>query len=302
MIERDNAEENGKPQIKLENESLWIDQQGSIVYLGGEGKISRNDFVSLLTSINMIPSEVSNIIICDGIDEIGYNVFCNMKYLETLKFGKDVQSIDNGAIKDCTILEYVYIPKDVQYIGRDCLNNCGKSIVVTDAQNDTVGGADKIQDMISIKEDSIYYSVTSYEELLHQIMMHPVYSFDIWTLPATDPNAKREDNTLFLEPGVMQGGPNQEIQKGEYQVCVLGKGFAGLKESDIYCTSQSATIEQIEMLDDLIKYKIDFKKADDAVEFILNNSTNNTVEIEKIELYGEPQIPLSIKLWWEKTA
>ena len=143
-----------------QNESLYIEliEDGG-VFIGGEGKLYGTDMQALVEGESISAATVMDIIIGDGITEIGYDVICGYPILHTVRLGDGVKVIGNGSIRECPELLFVYVPSGVEKIGRDFLYDCNDCIVVTDAQE---GGLPKLR---NTRKDSLIYNVDSYEAM-----------------------------------------------------------------------------------------------------------------------------------------
>lgn len=145
----------------LENETLSIEVNGEgTLYIRGEGALTLNDMKLMMDRMQLKTNQVDDIVIGDGITEIGYNVINGYTYLQTLKLGAGMRVVNNGAIKSCTALEYVFVPKGVQRLGKDFMYRCDKTIVVTD------GEAKDLPKMKNVPSERVLAQVDSYESLL----------------------------------------------------------------------------------------------------------------------------------------
>ena len=120
-----------------ESISLHIDNNG-VIHIEGDGKLFAKDFKRMIKSNKISYQDVKDIIIGDGITEIGYLTFNQIKYLKTLKIGSGVIRVVPSALKNCTSLEWLYLPSGVKEIGTDFLFGCDKCHVVTDAQSESM--------------------------------------------------------------------------------------------------------------------------------------------------------------------
>ncbi|MBQ3425335.1 MAG: hypothetical protein IJH38_09070 [Clostridia bacterium] len=141
------------------NESLYLQQRDhGITYIGGQGVLYGEDFMSLVEGEGN-KNEVTNLIIGDGITEIGYNVLIRFEGLETLKLGKGIKCVDIGAVKWCTALQYVYLPAGLEQVGRDFLYSCNKCLVITE------GSRKDLPSLRNVKKSRLFCNVHSLEAL-----------------------------------------------------------------------------------------------------------------------------------------
>ena len=139
------------------NENLYIERLGDgAIYVGGEGKLYGSDMRALVEGESMTVETVTNIIIGDGITEIGYDVICGYPILRTVRVGDDVTVLGNGSINDCPELQFVFIPATVQKVSRDFLYDCNDCIVITD------GPADGLPKLRNTRKANIIGNVDSY--------------------------------------------------------------------------------------------------------------------------------------------
>lgn len=138
--------------------TMELDKDG-ILRIEGEGKLYADDMDALMKDNGIRSKAVQNVVIGDGITEIGYDTLAGRKYLVTLKLGKDVRRIAPGAIKSCAKLQYIYIPSGLERAGGDFLYDCKGCTVVTD------GAAEELPDMGHVKSKAILDRVDSYEAL-----------------------------------------------------------------------------------------------------------------------------------------
>ena len=99
---------------------------------------------------------VTDVIIGNGITEIGYDVICQYPVLRTVRIGDGVTVLGNGSINECPELQFVFIPAGVQRIGRDFLYSCNDCIVITD------GLADGLPKLRNTPKTNIIENVDSY--------------------------------------------------------------------------------------------------------------------------------------------
>ena len=117
----------------LENETLVLRVgEDGLVVVEGEGPLSSRDMDALLRANGIRTRQLNDLILGDGITELGYNAINGYTYLRTLKLGAGMSVVENGAVKSCTALEYVFLPDTVRRLGRDFLYRSDLALVITD--------------------------------------------------------------------------------------------------------------------------------------------------------------------------
>ena len=117
-----------------------------VIRVEGEGKLYANDLKAMLRAEGIHSSDVRDIIVGDGITEIGYRTFHHLKYLETLKLGGSVARISPGALKYCTSLKWLFLPSGLRDIGAGFLLGCDDCRVVTDAVPEAVPALENVKE------------------------------------------------------------------------------------------------------------------------------------------------------------
>ena len=142
-----------------QNGSLYAERRdGGVVYIGGEGALSGDDMLPLVESLGK-KKHVTDIIIGDGITEIGYNAIVEYEAQRTLRLGRGVQTVHIGAIKNCEALEYVFLPAGLRNASRDFLYSCNNCLVVTD------GTKKELPRLRNVKKSKLLTEVDSLEAL-----------------------------------------------------------------------------------------------------------------------------------------
>lgn len=141
-----------------QNDSLGIEVRDGVVTITGEGKLYGSDMHALVERLGD-ESDVTDLVIGDGITEIGYDAIVNYRGLRTLKLGKSVKTVDINSVHMCEALRYVYIPKGLARAGRDFLYGCNHCVVVTN------GKAKDLPKLHNVKKDNLLTGIQSYEAL-----------------------------------------------------------------------------------------------------------------------------------------
>lgn len=143
-----------------QNESLYIERlDDGEIFIGGEGKLYGTDMQALVAGESMKPGDVTDIVIGDDIDEIGYDAICGYPVLHTVRLGNGVRVAGNGSIRECPELLFVFIPNGIQRISRDFLYSCNDCIVVTD------GPVKELPRLRNTRKANIIGDVGSYEAM-----------------------------------------------------------------------------------------------------------------------------------------
>ena len=147
----------------LENASLSmrVDEDGAI-WIDGEGMLSVADMNALLNANQVKSHQVNDMILADGITGLGFNAINGMTYLETLKLGSGMAVVENGAVKNCTALKYVFVPAGIERLGRDFLYRSVDAFVVTD------GDAREMPKMKQVPADQVLDGIDSFETLVQR--------------------------------------------------------------------------------------------------------------------------------------
>lgn len=144
---------------RLTNPDVSLElREGGIILIEGRGKLYRDDVLILLRQHKQKPDDIVDVIVGDGITEIDYGVFNEYNKLRTLKLGKNTAFINNGAIRDCSALEYIFLPSGLIRIGKDFAYNCNEAYVVTD------GGKGDLGKLRNVPSDHILMEVRSFED------------------------------------------------------------------------------------------------------------------------------------------
>ena len=119
-------------------------EKDGVIRVDGEGKLYANDLKAMLKAADIHSAEVRDVILGDGISQIGYKTFYHMKYLETLKLGSRVIRVAPGALNYCASLKWLYLPSGAKEIGAGFLYGCQQCRVVTDARSEDLPSLDNV--------------------------------------------------------------------------------------------------------------------------------------------------------------
>lgn len=124
-----------KTSLELENESLSLLKIGdSTIEIDGLGVLSEADLSKLLTYNDIGISDIENIIIGDGISEMGYGTINGYNYLEMIMIGSGVTKIRNGSVRNCPNIKFVFLPSTLEKIARDFLYGTENCYIVSDGK------------------------------------------------------------------------------------------------------------------------------------------------------------------------
>lgn len=286
----------------INNNSLYIEMiDFDSCFIGGEGLLESTDMKTLLTKERLLSSDIKNVIIDEGITEIGYNCFNNYVYLESIKLGDATTRIRNGAIKRCPALKYIYLPDTLQKVGEDFLLNCPQNLIII-----TNGTSEKLRKLYDTGNLMIIESCESYEAFLdvakQGVLIHSFGPSQLYTNSLIEKTDK-----LILSPGSTQYGPYTSVQTGKYFVEILGSNFDILNEQYVYVNHENTDapinpvyVEEVEIMTDRITYKMTVDNLISHGEFCMfNPSESESVSIREINIYIDrvDDSPFLIN-WW----
>lgn len=165
--------------IGLDNHTLGIEVREDIIYIDGQGKLEYDDFKRLVAYENLESDDVVNLVIGNGITELGYNCLIGWEKLETIKIGSGVTVLNNGSIRSCPNLKFLFIPESVEKIGKDFLAYSKNIVIVSDGY--------LLNSMIRTDDNYLYEGIKSYEALKDNIKNSPIiYQLDEETVISID--------------------------------------------------------------------------------------------------------------------
>lgn len=108
---------------------LWDEENNRIIVRG------KGDMPSYFDSYRKRPwleyaKDCREIVIEEGITNIGAAAFRDFDYLYEVKIAPGVTKICAEAFRHCTDLQYVYLPKSVQSMGYNAFDDCDKLRVI----------------------------------------------------------------------------------------------------------------------------------------------------------------------------
>ena len=283
--------------LPLKNGSLYIEErENDIIYIGGEGKLENSDLSTLLAANGLLVPDVVNLVIGNEITEIGYNCITGYKYLETLRLGDNVGYVRNGAVLNCSALEYIYIPGNIEKLGKDFLYGCGSFYIVTD------GSAEELEEKLEAEPLFIFEKSGSYNEFLACVeeSIVPYQSFSSASLAKTQLDAGK------LHEGYVQICPYTTIEKGNYTIIIQGRNLDKITNDNIYIYVQDSDVEvnreEADIESDRITYTVSFSALATSVElYIYNDSVDGEIiKINGVDIYSNShKTPASLECWWD---
>lgn len=283
-----------KLETVLNNDTIRLKKGEDNISISGDGVLYNDDLEELLSINDILKQDIVNIVIDDGITEIGYNCFNGYNYVETIWISDTVESIHNGAMRNCDNLQYVRLPKNIK-VGRDFLFNCNNVYIVTD------GLSDELPVLYNIDSSHVLPEVDSYEAYVDKRSKAPYITIPPIKLFCNDPNTTDTTNdTMVIHSGYLQYGPYADIKSGKYHVEVEGNNFAQVNKEDVYVNvGGHIMITDIIITSTKISYNVSFNTDMHGVEFCIFNSGEKDIEIFSVNVFDEDiVIPGGVKKWW----
>ena len=119
-----------------ENLTWEIDQEGTLT-ISGTGDMygwNSNSYPYSYSPWNRSSLDITNVVIINGVTNIGMYAFYGCKNLESITIPNSVISIDEGAFDSCKKLSSITLPNSVTNIGKQAFSSCEslKSVYITD--------------------------------------------------------------------------------------------------------------------------------------------------------------------------
>lgn len=137
---------------------------GTKLTISGNGKMGDYTKSAPWSDTNIIAfndSNISEVIIEDGITNIGINAFVDCHELETIMFGNSVFGIAKGAFYRCEKLQSVVLPDSLEIIGSDAFSGCSGLTNINFPDSVTDIGEYAFYDCTAMKSATIPASVTN---------------------------------------------------------------------------------------------------------------------------------------------
>ena len=281
---------------QLENKSLFLERrEGDVIYIGGEGALSQEDLRALMKAAEVRSNELVNVIIGNDITEIGYNVLNGLSNLETLRLGDNTRTVNNGSIKNCGGLRYIYIPGGIQRLGLDFLFECSGVFILTD------GEGQSLPEMPNVIDNQIISGVHGFDDLAMRMVDDSRAVYD-WTQLYTNDPAPVLGESMLIHRGYLQYGPYVPMAHGLYMVQIEGTGFERLGYGDFDVSADDVVIEAgaVRVSADGASYLFKLEKDSERVEFRTFNYNGNDLEIRRITV-GDAfmEAPEVLRQWWQ---
>ena len=103
---------------KLIGNTLYIDGTGTL----DAKTLAEGSTIFHTSRLRYLPNEIENVIISDGITEIGDYAFCDCTSLKSITIPNSVKKIGDNAFGGCKALEVITIPRSVTYIGKSAFD------------------------------------------------------------------------------------------------------------------------------------------------------------------------------------
>lgn len=288
---QDNEIQREEESKELDNEDSFNlvdlnDEETGMIFVNGEGELTKAIMDDLLDKAYIDTSEVYHVIVGDDVTEIGYNAFVGWKYLESIKLGKKVVQVHNGAINYDPELKYIFIPGTVVKFGKDFSYGCNENLCII--TEESIEFLDKLK--INYEDFTYFTEVTSMEDFIDEfIRLTPPYaSYCGNELICTAPNAFIEnDKNMYLAKDYRSFGPYVNLEKGNYRIRIEGRNLDLVESKDIICadSEQSLSMTNYECSDSFCQWQVNAPKDMQSVEFSLFNGSDDNVVISDMYIY-----------------
>lgn len=280
----------------IEVNGFNVKNTGDIYYINGEGALDATTLTELLHKNNILTTDIVHLIIGDNIKEIGYNCLATrFPYLETIKLGREIEIIRNGAVLNCPLLSWIYIPKSVCSIGKDFLRKCPDVKIVLE-------GDRSVLENLTLDVD-VYEQIDSLEALKANYSRKP---YQVFTSEMLHTTGSFEQSCITLNPGNIQFGPYTSLERGKYDIEVYGNSFDTLNRESIYINTNayfSVNAEHVVISESMIHYLIDLPDDVYRMELgITNTNLEKTITVYELYIFKNSDyraLPDMLAKWWE---
>lgn len=280
---------------KMENNSVYIERRdGDSLFVGGSGKLSGADLQHLMSTDGIKTTDVTDMDIGDGITEVGYSVANGYMYLEALRLGNGVGLIHNGAVKNCTSLQYVYLPRGLEEVGQDFMYNCNDAYVVTD------GTLEELPEMPNVPKKRVLSEVHSFEDFVRKRSDVAVKNFPAAKLTGDD--SEPDADPTILNPGCKKASPSFALPAGSYEIKIVGDALDKLTKDDVHITIKDKDYEKltVETERDVLICRITLENRAKSTVFQVVNHSDDAVRISELRICDTGfVIPEAVKTWWQ---
>ena len=131
----------------LFNEDIHINCQDNTMTITGDGLLTKQDIDNYFINSIYQKNTIVNVVVENGIDEIGYRCFENFENLQKITLDNSIFSIDayafyrcfslqeiilpenltqidDGVFMECSALEKIHLGKNVNFIAENVFENC----------------------------------------------------------------------------------------------------------------------------------------------------------------------------------
>lgn len=259
----------------------------------GEGPLTAGDVTALLRENDLLSEDLKDVILGDGITELGQNAINQFAGLRSLKLGAGTRRVFPGGLRNCPQLELVYCPSALERIGADFLNGCPSLRgIVTDGNGTLFDGTDF----------PVFSFCSDREQLEQALHLSSVPFMEISARQLSGGVSDASRRTLTLAPGEIQFGPYITVPPGTYLVAVTGQGFSSLTAESLRVnvrTKALSSVTDVEISDEQITYRVTFPGESEQVEFCVVNTGPSPLSVESVSLYDPLYSPpAAMSLWW----
>ena len=145
------------------NSVSWVlDDDGTLAISGTGAMQSYSTYT--LAPWDSLRNSIKNVVICDGVTEIGSYAFYYCENLESVTIADSITSIGNHAFYGCRSMTAVTIPDSTTHIGDWAFSDCEKLTGITIPDGITVIGEGAFFDCKSLRSVTIGNGVTAIEK------------------------------------------------------------------------------------------------------------------------------------------
>lgn len=283
---------NSKQALENDTVSIAVTEQGGM-FIGGEGKLAGADLDRLMSGKRLKKADIADVIVGDGLTEIGYSVCNGYKNLKTIKLGESVRVVHNGAVKNSEALEYIYLPSGLDEVGMDFLYGCGSPFLVTD------GAAEDLPEIVNAVPERILANVRSYEDLVQRRAEVPCFTCAADAMTRDNPV---EGDPTALDPDCSVTSPKFALEAGAYTLRLSGSGLDRLGKEDVALTVAGEALGGFEVADagaESLACSFTLSGHTDAIQLRATNRSSERVEVTALSIYEDgAYIPPTVMEWW----
>lgn len=121
------------------NVTATLNEETGVLTVKGTGKIKSRDFAEVGPWTESQANKIKKVIIEDGITSIGMYQFNFLTNLEEVKFGKDVELINNNSFGGCVKLKTITFNEGLKQIELRCFQECAIANIVFPSTLQSIG-------------------------------------------------------------------------------------------------------------------------------------------------------------------